>query len=132
VGVCVNQSPLLFVGTDLQETLIPTIVCYVGTNLLTSSSFSFPSLVCLLLLSSPNLLCARYFFFHQICSALATSAFTRSTRHSLLTFVISCSMLTPSTFTLPSLDLLASTSALDIPLQFFLLECQIYLLEHQI
>jgi len=79
-----HQSSPLFVGIDLQKTLILTIVCYVGTNLLTSSSFASLSLECLFLLSSPNILCAHYFYFRQICSALTTFDFSRSTQHSLL------------------------------------------------
>jgi len=75
----------LFVGTNLIDTSIPIVVCYVGTNLLTSLpsvSFAFPSLVYFMLLSSPNLLCIYYFFFHRIF-ALVTSAFTRSALHPL-------------------------------------------------
>jgi hypothetical protein len=94
----------------------------------TSYSYAFPSLVCLLLLSSPNLLCAHYFCFDQICSALTTSAFPRFCVCHIF------SMLALSTFAMPLPYLLSSYSsfALDLPLQVFFLERQICLLEHQI
>jgi hypothetical protein len=77
---------VLFVGTNLLDTSIPTVVCYVGTNLLTSLpsvSFAFHSLVYFMFLSSPNLLCIYYFCFHRIF-ALVTFVFIRCASHSLL------------------------------------------------
>jgi hypothetical protein len=118
---------MLFVGTDLHETPIPFHVCrhqptgdtnphncllsrHQPTYKFTISSYAFPSLVFLLLLSSPNLPCARYFFLHQIFSTLATSAFAMLATQSLLLvssdlldarsfyFLQICSTLAPSVF----------------------------------
>jgi hypothetical protein len=142
-----HQSPLLFVGTDLLETPIPTIVCYVGTNLLTSLQvlhmhFLHWSSCCFclhqifsasLLLLSPDLLYTRYFCFsldqlctHYLCFFQINSTITpfvgQISRHSLL--LLSPDLLDAHSFffSLPSPDLLASSSSssLDLPLQVFL------------
>jgi hypothetical protein len=116
-----------FVGTNLLETSISYVVCrhrptgdtnphncffcrHQPTYKFMSSSYAFPSLVCLMLLSSPNLFCARYFYFHHICSTLVASAFTKYVLCSLLLLLTDqldtqsfcfrqiCSALAPSTF----------------------------------
>jgi hypothetical protein len=124
---------MLFVGTDLHETPIPFVVCrhrptrdidpknYLLCrnqptykfficisliDLLATSNFTKYSMRSLLLLS-PDLLCTHYLCFHQINSSLTPYSFVKNSRCSLLVY-----------FSLPSLYLLTSTSALDLPLLF--------------
>jgi hypothetical protein len=140
-----HQSPLLFVGTDLHETLIPFVVCrhrptrdtnplylFVGTDL---HETSIPSTVCRyqptwrhqspLLFVGTDLFCFPYhsllFFFRQICNVLATSAFTR--------FAL-CLLLLLSLFLHQIFLLLLLLLPQIFLYKFFLLEHQIYLLEH--
>jgi hypothetical protein len=66
---------MLFVSIDLLETLIPSSICFVDTNLLTS-----------LQVLHIHFLHSSIFFFclYQMCSVLVTYAFTISTLRSLL------------------------------------------------